>query len=63
MNKYLGGSEVAFEIPGLGAFPGPPIRPPTPESQKSPGTGLAVPRQLILEGRIIPSNDNKNEAW
>jgi mono/diheme cytochrome c family protein len=27
MNKYLGGSEVAFEIPGLGAFPGRNITP------------------------------------
>jgi mono/diheme cytochrome c family protein len=42
MTKYLGGSEVAFEIPGLGAFPGRNITP-----DKETGIGDWTVEQII----------------
>ena len=42
MTKYLGGSEVAFEIPGLGAFPGRNITP-----DKETGIGNWTVEQII----------------
>ena len=42
MNKYLGGSEVTFEIPGLGAFAGRNITP-----DKETGIGNWTPEQIV----------------
>jgi mono/diheme cytochrome c family protein len=42
LTKYLGGSEVAFEIPGLGAFPGRNITP-----DKETGIGDWTVEQII----------------
>ncbi len=56
MTKYLGGSEVAFEIPGLGAFPGRNITP-----DKETGIGNWTREQIVTalqtgtrpDGRIL----------
>lgn len=37
MDRYLGGSDVGFEIPGLGVFVGPNL---TPDKETGLGTGL-----------------------
>jgi len=42
MARYLGGSEVAFEIPGVGAFPGRNITP-----DKETGIGNWTPEQIV----------------
>ena len=42
MARYLGGSEVAFEIPGLGAFPGRNITP-----DKETGIGSWTKEQIV----------------
>jgi len=42
MARYLGGSEVAFEIPGLGAFPGRNITP-----DKETGIGNWTAEQIV----------------
>ncbi len=49
MSKYLGGSDVAFEIPGLGAFPGRNITP-----DKETGIGNWTAEQIaaaLTEGK------------
>ncbi len=56
MSKFLGGSDVGFEIPGLGVFVGPNITP-----DKETGIGSWTPEQIITamqtgqrpDGRIL----------
>ncbi|MDQ0469401.1 cytochrome c [Labrys wisconsinensis] len=50
-SRFLGGSEVAFEIPGLGAFPGRNITP-----DKETGIGTWSQEQIVaaLQGGVRP---------
>jgi len=56
MSKFLGGSDVGFEIPGLGVFVGPNITP-----DKETGIGSWTPEQIVTamqtgkrpDGRIL----------
>ena len=43
MTKYLAGSDVAFEVPGLGAFAGANITP-----DKATGIGNWTPEQIVM---------------
>jgi mono/diheme cytochrome c family protein len=42
MSRFLGGSDVGFEMPGLGVFPGPNITP-----DKKTGIGNWTPEQIV----------------
>jgi mono/diheme cytochrome c family protein len=56
MSRFLGGSDVGFEIPGLGVFAGPNITP-----DKETGIGSWTPEQIVAaiqtgerpDGRIL----------
>jgi mono/diheme cytochrome c family protein len=56
MGKFLGGSDVGFEIPGLGVFPGRNITP-----DKETGIGSWTPEQIVTaiqsgirpDGRVL----------
>ncbi len=56
MSRFLGGSDVGFEIPGLGVFVGPNITP-----DKATGIGSWTPEQIVAaiqagqrpDGRIL----------
>jgi len=41
MQRYLGGSEVGFQIPGLGIFYPPNLTPDRTHPRKTAGSGLA----------------------
>ena len=43
MSRFLGGSDVGFEIPGLGVFPGRNITP-----DKETGIGSWTPEQIVV---------------
>lgn len=57
MARYLGGSEVAFEIPGLGAFPGRNITP-----DKETGIGSWTNEQIVAALQLGKRPDGRTLA-
>lgn len=57
LSRTLGGSEVAFEIPGLGAFVGPNLTP-----DKETGLGDWTPEQIVAALRTGKRPDGRELA-